>query len=343
MENLMQKPWFEKHRPQVIDDVVFESPEVEKKIKGFVEQGWIQGNIISFGPGGVGKTTINKILLHSIVKSTHDYFILSKSVSDIDKLNSWLLDGAVSSKQRIVICEEFDRLSPQAQTALKDGLMERYMPKVAYIVTTNNIHGIDSALLQRFNEKLNFTSFNVDGVYFRMKKILDLENVKYEDNDLYAVVMSFEHKGIRELLNNLQGGTINGEFKSSNLTNNVLSSSGVEEAIISYIKFFIQYIMTLTPDVIYPICTIPNSDPNIAKHYNPMIEFMEKDPSINYEYIYKNLLNDVDILLPLKHIFTKYYQELKLIPMPNIHLQSCLFEVFTTLYTLRGGEKKLIH
>ena len=343
MENLMQKPWFEKHRPRSVDDVVFESPEVEKRIKDFIKDGYIQGNIISYGPGGVGKTTINKILLFSIVKSQADYFVLGKSVADIERLQSWLLEVSISSKQRIVVCEEFDRLSPQAQTALKDGLMEKYMPGVAFIVTTNNIHSIDAALLQRFNIKLNFTSFNIDGVYFRMKKILDDEGVKYDDNDLYAVVKSFEHKGIRELINNLQAGTLEGEFKSSNLTSGVLSTSGVEEAIVGYIKYYIQYIMTLSPEQILPICLTPTSDSTINAYYSPMIEFMEKDPSINYEFIYKTLLNDVDVIVPLKHVFTKYYQELKLIPMPNIHLQSCLFEIFTTLYTIRGGTQRLTH
>jgi SpoVK/Ycf46/Vps4 family AAA+-type ATPase len=56
----------------------------------------------------------------------------------------------------IVVCEEFDRLSTQALTILKDGFLEKWMPKVAFIATTNNIQKIDSALLQRFNIKMNF-------------------------------------------------------------------------------------------------------------------------------------------------------------------------------------------
>jgi DNA polymerase III delta prime subunit len=343
MQDLMEKPWFEKHRPRTMDDVVFESSEVEKKIKDFVKEGYIRGNLISYGPGGVGKTTINKILLHSIIKNMDDYFVLGKSVTDIERLKSWLLEVSISSKQRIVVCEEFDQLSPQAQTALKNGLMENYMPNVAYIVTTNNIHNIDAALLQRFNEKLNFTSFNVDGCYFRMKTILEAENIKHDDNELYALVKTFEHKGIRELINNLQAGSIDGEFKPSNLASGVLSTSGIEEALVGYIKYYIDFIMSLYHTEIYPICTIPTSNPTIAQYYTPMLEFMEKDPSINYEFIYRSLLNDETVLLPLKLIFQKYYQELKLIPMANIHLQSCLFEVFANLYTIKGGDKKLIH
>jgi len=343
MEDLMQKPWFEKHRPLTIEDVVFESPEIEKKIKSFVEQGYIQGNIISYGPGGVGKTTLNKILLHSIVKSQDDFFKLGKSVSDIEKLKSWLLNVSLASRQRIVICEEFDQLSPQAQTALKDGLMENYMPGVSFIVTTNKIHSIDRALLQRFNEKINFSSFDVDGCFFRMCSILEKESVIYDRDELYTIVGQYKEKGIRELINTIQAGTINKKFDVKNLTSTSVSTSGMEDTIISYIKYYIQVIMALDIDQVYDICNKPASNAQINEFYTPMLGFMESDPGINYDYIYTNLLNDVDVILPLKTILTKYYQESKLIPLQNIHLQSCLFEMFITLYTIKGGEKKLIH
>ena len=341
MEDLMQKPWFEKHRPLNIEDVVFESKAVEDKIKGFIDDGYIQGNIISYGPGGVGKTTLNKILLHSIVKSRDDFFVLGKSVTDIERLKSWLLNVSLTSKQRIVICEEFDQLSSAAQTALKNGLMENYMPGVAFIVTTNKIHSIDAALLQRFNEKINFSSFDVDGCYFRMRKILDEEKVTYDENELYQLVGNFKNKGIRELINNVQAGSIKGVFSLANLSASTISTSGIEDTIVSYIKYYIQVIMSLDIDSVYTICNTPTENSVINEFYTPMLKFMEVDPSINYEYIYTTLLNDVEVILPLKTILTKYYQESKLVPLQNIHLQSCLFEIFVALYTIKG--LSLIH
>ncbi len=342
MTNFMQKPWFEKHRPQTIDEVVFESKELEEKIRGFIKDGYIRGNIISYGPGGVGKTTLNKILVGSLIKAKADFFVLGKSVSDIDDLKGWLNNRPVKSKQKIVVCEEFDRLSPQAQNALKNGLMENYMPGVAYIVTTNNIHSIDSALLQRFNEKINFESFDVDGCYFRMRTILEKEDTSYDPDDLYSFVIGFKNKGIRELINNLQGATINKAFSSKNSLN--ISTSGIEDVIISYIKYYYQVITAEQDlDIIYNICISPTKNTTINEYYTPMIKFMSTDPSINYEYILKTLLDDHDILLPLKRIIEKYYQDLKMVPLHNVHLQSCIFETFATLYTIRGGEKKLMH
>lgn len=343
MVELMQKPWFEKHRPRDINDVVFEDTITENRIKSYIDQGYIEGNIISFGPGGVGKTTINLIMANSIVKAQNDLFVLGKSVTDIERLKTWLKSKPVHSKQKIVICEEFDQLSKQAQTALKNGLMENYSPQVAFLVTTNNIHSIDSALLQRFNVKLNFESFNLEGVFFRMIKILEDENITYNRDDVWNLVQAFKLKGIRELINNLQLGCLDNVFSTANLNNTFFSTSGTEETIISYLKYFINYSMTIEADFIYNICLSPNSDPNIATQWNDMISIMEQDPSINYEFIYRTLLDDQEVLLPFKHIIQKYFQQIKLIPMPNIHLQSCMFEVFAAVYTVKGGDKKLIH
>lgn len=350
MENLMLKPWFEKHRPTSLDEVVFESPDTENRIKAFVQDGYIQGNIISYGPGGVGKTTINKILAYAIVKHKDDLFVLKKGVDSVEELKSWLLDAPIASKQRIVICEEFDQLSREAQTALKNGLMENYMPKVAYIVTTNNIHKIDAALLQRFNIKLNFTAYDINGCYFRMRHILDKEGMQYDENEVYQLVNSFRMKGIRELINNIQLGCIDGHFKLSNIPNGV-STSGVEDTIISYIKFYISVINasvipnTNTVDIekIYKICTTPTEDPHIKDYYLKMLQLMETYTGTNYDYIFSTLVSDPAIILPLKNVLIEYYQKLNLVPIPGMHLQSCLFEIFATLYTIMGGDKKLIH
>jgi len=342
MELMMQKPWFEKHRPKVVEDVVFDSQQNEDKIKQFIKDGYIQGNIISYGPGGTGKTTTNKVLLHSIVKEKNDYFTLNKSVTKIDELISWLKEKGGSSRQRIVICEEFDRLSSAAQTALKDGLMEKYTPRVAYIVTTNKIESIDSALLQRFNIKLNLTKYNPEKMFVRIKNILNKESIKFDEKEVWQIVNTFVEKGMRELLNNMQNGSINGEFKLSNLST-MISSTGVEDVIISYIKYYIQYINSLVDlEVLYNICLMPQKDPSLSVYYNQMLDYMDADPSINYDYIYKTLIVDQDINLAVKKIFQQYYQQLNIIPMKSIHLQSCLYEVFSTLYFIKGGEKNLL-
>lgn len=337
----MQKPWFEKHRPTSIEEVVFESKETEERILSYISQGYVQGNMISYGPGGTGKTTINKILRDGIVKHRDDLFILKKSVKDIDDLKVWLLDKSMGSKQKIVICEEFDQLSKEAQTQLKNGLMENFMPQVAYLVTTNNINKIDPALLQRFNIKLNFSKYDVNGCFFRMKLILDKEEVQYNDQEVWQLVNMFEHKGIRELINNLQAGSINKQFKLENLKN-IISTSNSEEAIANYIKYFLSYALSQESDMVYKLAINP-TETDIKDHYLSAIKIMESDMGMVYESLLKILIDDNEILLPFKKIIIEYYQKINLMPYKNLGILSMLFELFAACYSIKGGDKKLIH
>ena len=335
--------WFEKYRPQTIDDVVFEDNDTRDQITEFVNRGVVSGNIISYGDGGTGKSTINQVIYQSIIKNRSDIFKLKKSVKGMDELRSWLLDVPQGSTQKIVVCEEFDRLSKEAQSELKDGLMEKYMPETAFLATTNNIQSIDPALLQRFNIKLNFTKFNIDGVYFRMLKILDAEKVTYNTEDVYQLVNQYQHKGIRNLINALQSGTINSVFDSKHLKG-FTGTSGIEDLIINWTKYIFS-VINADQDIenVYMTCLYPNQNDTIAPYFEKMVEHMKTEPSINYEYIYKTLLDDEDTLMPLKKIFEKHYQQLKLVPLKHIHYQSALFECWATLYSIKGGEKRLIH
>jgi replication-associated recombination protein RarA len=341
LEKMMEKPWFEKHRPNDIEDVVFEDNDTKETIYSFIKQGYITGNIISYGPGGTGKTTINELLARNIVKHRNHLFVLQKGVAGIADLKQFLGQHTEEGFQKIVICEEFDQVSGPVQTALKNGLMEKFMPQVAFIVTTNKIHAIDPALLQRFNIKLNFNSFNIDGVFFRMKTILDKENIRYNDDDLYLVVNNYKTRGIRELINNIQAASHEGEFKSSKIKN--MSTSGMEEVFVSYIIYMTSYLLAKDNETIYNICKNPLSDENISQYWSHMTNFMKSDPSINYETIFQNLSESNELLLPLKKKVMEYYQELGKVKFGHLHLLSCIFELFTIVYSIKDGEKRLIH
>jgi DNA polymerase III gamma/tau subunit len=156
----MQAAWFERYRPKFIEEIVFPDEEKAFTIKKFVEQGYIQGNIISYGPGGVGKTTINKVLINSFIKHAEDVFVLGRSVDDVDKLASWIVRAPTASKQRIIVCEEIDNLSAKALSVLKDGFLEKYQPNVAFIATTNNIQKLDPAL-PKLILKVLFQDWNI--------------------------------------------------------------------------------------------------------------------------------------------------------------------------------------
>jgi len=53
------KAWFEKYRPRLFEDIVFPNEDISKTIEQFYSDGFIKGNILSYGPPGFGKAQPN--------------------------------------------------------------------------------------------------------------------------------------------------------------------------------------------------------------------------------------------------------------------------------------------
>jgi DNA polymerase III gamma/tau subunit len=324
MQTIMQRAWFEKYRPKTVDEVIFPDQEKETIIKSFINQGYIQGNILSYGPGGVGKTTINKVLLNAFIKHQDDVFILGRSVDDVDKLAAWIVRAPTSSKQRIVVCEEFDNLSSKALSVLKDGFLEKYQPNVAFICTTNNIQKLEPPLLQRFNIKLNFTNINIDGLIPRLAQILTTENVMFSMEEVTTFANLYKTKGIRDILNDLQLASISGTFNLASIGKGI-NSSGTEESILDICNYLFKYPTNLDLQNTYLLLT-PDKTP-IAQYYDWLVKIMQDDTSINYDYLFAKLIQ-ADHLLPIKNILIEFYQNLEYKKFKHLHFIACIGEIF---------------
>lgn len=197
-------PWFKKYQPKVFSDLVLPKDKVIPNISNFYENGLVKGNIICYGGSGLGKTSLIDVLINRIAKDPNDILALGKTVEDIRKLERWLLQRAVGSKQKIVKIEEMDKLSQQAQQMLKDGLMEKYVPNVAFLATTNCIDKIDPAVKDRFNTQLHFEDLPSQDVVDRLKFILDSEGIEFSIEDLELYVKKHPNAGMRYMVNNME-------------------------------------------------------------------------------------------------------------------------------------------
>ena len=209
------KAWFEKYRPITINDLVFPNKEIQKTLTEFYDQEFIRGNILAYGPPGHGKTSLNEILIHKIIKDPNDIFILGRKTEDVDNLKRWLLQRPVRSNQKIVKIEEMDRLSYQAQIVLKDGLMEKFQANTSFLATTNTPEKIDPALLTRFNVKINFINLPPDLIYPRLAYILQQENIQFDPEDLRKFIEKYHSRGLRDLINNLELASRDGHLNSN--------------------------------------------------------------------------------------------------------------------------------
>jgi len=332
----MEKAWFEKHRPRTINDIVFPDKEKKLLIEESVNNGFIQGNALFFGPGGVGKTTVSKVLQHNIIKHSEDRRMLGRKTEDIDKLLSWLQQKPIASKQKIVIIEEFDRLSNQAMTILKDGPLENFQPRVAFIATTNKINKIDPALLQRFNIKFNFNTIDLEGLYYRAVKILQDENITFDENDLWLFINEFKNKGIRDIINNLQIGSLGGSF-SSQRVKDFTTSTGHEDEVISYIKRILNNLAMLDISQLYQILQNIALHEDIFKAYQSIISILDGDFGFNYDITMQSLIDDTTIMIPIKKLTIDYYQDLDLKKNAKLHFIALINSYIKEIYYMKSG------
>lgn len=210
--------WSAKYRPEKFEDIVFPNDKLQKKSEDFYNNDFIQGNILSYGHPGTGKTTLTRILKSKVcLGNTHDLFTLGRKVDSADGLKKWL-GYATYGKQRVVLIEEMDKLNDISVTVLKDGLMEDYQHNTTFLATTNNVEKIDEALLTRFNTKINFDILPQDAVLNRLSFILNEEKVIFQEEELKEYVEKHIAKGLRELINDIENAYIDGKFSLKEAT-----------------------------------------------------------------------------------------------------------------------------
>lgn len=318
--------WFEKYRPQSIDEMVFSDDQQKRLVKSWVDNENISGNILLSGPAGTGKSTLALILIKKIIKNQADYLrIKTRSVSDVDeKIAPFVQKRPVSSKCKVVYIEEVDRTSRQFQAQLKEDLMEKYQEYVSFICCTNHPRRIDSALRTRFTFQIEFKSENLNGIKKRLEYILTQEKAKFDTTELEEFVNKNFKSGLRDLINALQVSFVsnNGVVDFKNLEQNL----NIEDNIVSNIFEMIEKIMTTNDPTARKICLSTPFSSIIAKEYSSFVTLCHNNFDINYENIFERLYETTKFL-PLQVIIGKYSEEVDLKKYPNIHLISCFYEM----------------
>lgn len=342
---LKTKAWFEKYRPKILDDIILpqstpgsgNAPGFEETLTSFYNNEFIRGNILSYGPGGFGKTSLNEILVHKIIKHPDDIFISERKVEDIDRLKVWLQRKAISSTQKIVKIEEIDKLSAQAQTVLKDGLMEKYQSTCSFIATTNHPEKVDSSLLTRFNMKINFSELPKEGILKKLQFILSQESIQYKDEDVSEFIDRNSGKGLRDLINSLELASASGTFNSQLADSINFNSNENEQLIASYIVYLSVYTESKTTEELKNIIKNASSDSHFFQYYEYMLKLFKNDLSLNFDTIYKYVLDDKQLSIFNWNIVQEDYQKLDEKRFKSMHLISTIHKILLNIYQKSGG------
>ena len=210
----MKELWVEKYRPSTIDGYVFRDNHQKEQVQSWIQQKSIPHLLFS-GAAGIGKTTLAKILFNEL--DVNDLDVLEINASRTNSVDD-VRDKIINFVQmipfgdfKVVLLDEADYLSPNAQAALR-GVMEEYHTTARFILTCNYPNRIIPALHSRCQgfhiERVDVTEFTA-----RMATILMEENIEF-DLDTLDTFVKATYPDLRKCINTVQMNSMDGILQS---------------------------------------------------------------------------------------------------------------------------------
>jgi len=212
----MKELWVEKYRPKTVDGYVFRDDHQRNQINTWIKDKSIPHLLLS-GAAGIGKTTLAKVLVNEL--GIEDYDVLeinasrTNSVEDVrDKITNFV-QMIPFGPFKVVLLDEADYLSPNAQAALR-GVMEEYHATARFILTCNYPNRIIPALHSRCQgfhvERTDMTEYTA-----RVATILVEENVEF-DLDTLDLYVKVAYPDLRKCINLVQQNVNEGKLSAPN-------------------------------------------------------------------------------------------------------------------------------
>ena len=228
-ETIDNSLWVEKYRPVKLDDYVG-NEHLKEKVAGYLETSDVP-HLLLFGKAGTVKTTLAKLIVKSI---ECDYMIINASdENNVDTVRNKVKNFASSQgfkKYKIVILDEFDYMTPNAQAILRN-LMETFSKHCRFILTCNYVEKIIDPIQSRC-QTFQIVPPSKKEVAVQLDKILSSEEITYDVKDLVPIIDS-SYPDIRKVINTCQLNSVKGELK---LSKNDLMDSDFKTKILDILK-----------------------------------------------------------------------------------------------------------
>ena len=206
----MKELWVEKYRPKTVEGYVFRDEAQRAQVRTWIKDKTIPHLLFS-GNAGIGKTTLAKLLFNEL--EINDLDVLEINASRTNSVDD-VRDKIVNFVQmipfgdfKVVLLDEADYLSPNAQAALR-GVMEEYHTTSRFILTCNYPNRIIPALHSRCQgfhiERIDQTEFTA-----RVAQILIDEGVQ-PDLDTLDTFVKATYPDLRKCINMVQMNSVDG-------------------------------------------------------------------------------------------------------------------------------------
>lgn len=200
----MKELWVEKYRPKTLEGYVFRDDHQRKQVETWIKDSSIPHLLLS-GNAGIGKTTLAKILIHELGIEEYDVLEINasrtNSVDDVREKITNFVQMIPFGPFKVVLLDEADYLSPNAQAALR-GVMEEYHATARFILTCNYPNRIIPAIHSRCQgfhvERTDLTEFTARVATILVEEAVDFD---LETLDNYVKVT---YPDLRKCINLIQ-------------------------------------------------------------------------------------------------------------------------------------------
>ena len=201
--------WVEKYRPQTLKDYIG-NDLLKEKVQSYLDNNDVP-HLLLYGKAGTGKTTLAKIIAQTI---ECDMMVINASdennVETVRNKVKNFASGAGFKGFKIIILDEFDYMTPNAQAILRN-LMETFSRHTRFILTCNYHEKIIEPILSRC-QTFAVNPPSKKEVAVHVTEILNKENIRFDIKDVADIISSF-YPDIRRVMNTCQLQSSKGELK----------------------------------------------------------------------------------------------------------------------------------
>lgn len=299
--------WTEKYRPKKVSECILPD-RIKKVFQEYVNTKSIP-NLMLTGTAGVGKTTVAVAMCEEI--GLNHLFINSSEERGIDtlrtKIKSYASTVSLVGGRKVIILDEADYITPEAQAALR-GAIEEFSNNCTFIFTCN----FKSRLIEALHSRCSVIDFALQAdekpkmasaFFNRISEILTNEGITYDKNVLVEITKKY-FPDYRRTLNELQRYSTNGTIDTGILAQ-ITSVRNIQD-LIKHLK-----------------------EKNFAEMRKWVVVNSDLDPARIYRKIYDSLYEYMkpESIPQAVVILAKYQYQCAFVADQEINLVACLTEI----------------
>jgi replication factor C small subunit len=200
---MMKEIWVEKYRPNELIDVIGQQTITDEMKPILDGEAPMQHYLFHSVEPGSGKTTLARVMAHQLGYQLHEFNASSKRQRGIAFVEEDVMPlSRIGQYETLFLLDEADRITPQAQDALK-GVIEN--AQGYFILTCNDLNKVSPWLKSRCQVR-TFSPIDDEAVFERLKHICVQEAVEMTPDELNIIVK--RHKGdMRNAISALQAAS----------------------------------------------------------------------------------------------------------------------------------------